>query len=236
MMTMRCNAHSWHDCHPERTREGSGRQTQEPDSSRSTAQNDNPRNRYLFLACFLLLVAPLSAQDLTRRAMPQKWVEPLLPEDLPQLKLRDYVSRNAFEKARAEAFSGRYKIALMSLRKVKSGDAVAMALVKASALRRLAVATRQSQRSAKRESQMTPVRRSCGHKFYRSLGAMPQAITLLREHLQKHKDSIAGHYWLGQAIGAIGRSGNGPRGIRILRAIHRQMASRSRISSPAPRR
>ena len=30
-------------CHPERTREGSGQECKEPDSSRSTAQNDNLR-------------------------------------------------------------------------------------------------------------------------------------------------------------------------------------------------
>src|SRR5882672_7535919 len=77
----------------------------------------------------------VSAQDLTRRAIPGKWIEPLLPEDLPPLELKEYIKSDTLEKARAEAFAGRYKVALITLGQAKGdADPVEVALVRAAAL------------------------------------------------------------------------------------------------------
>src|SRR2546429_561340 len=81
------------------------------------------------------LASTAGAQDLTRRAVPRKWIEPLVPEDLPELDLKEYIKTDALEKARSEAFAGRYKIALITLLHVKpDADPVEVALVRASAL------------------------------------------------------------------------------------------------------
>src|SRR5579862_2156581 len=43
----------------------------------------------LLVAC---VVGGACAQDLTHRAVPQKWMEPLLRDDLPPLALPDYIN------------------------------------------------------------------------------------------------------------------------------------------------
>lgn len=162
-------------------------------------------NRHITGCVLLLTVAiPAGAQDLTRRAIPQKWVEPLLPEDLPKLSLPDYVSKDALETARAQAFSGRYKIALISLRKVKSGDPAEIALVKASALaplgRRDEAIKTLSEKTVKDDARVQVARA----KILSELGRDKEAIQVVRQHLQQHKDSVPGHYWLGHLSERVG--------------------------------
>jgi tetratricopeptide (TPR) repeat protein len=138
------------------------------------------------------------AQDLTRRAIPRKWIEPLVPEDLPDLDLKEYIKTDALEKARAEAFAGRYKIALITLLNVKpDADPVEVALVRASALAPLgrrdeAIAALSTE--AIRDNPSIQVARA---RVLSELGRDAEAIELLKQHLPKNPDSIAGHYWLG---------------------------------------
>src|SRR5690349_549250 len=79
-----------------------------------------------------------TAQESFRRALPGKWIEPYLPEDLEPLELPEYVTKAPIEQARAEAFAGRYKIALLTLAKSKDAvakaDPVDVALIRATAL------------------------------------------------------------------------------------------------------
>src|SRR5258708_40067255 len=85
-----------------------------------------------FLAVVLFTAAPAFAIDFTRESAPRKWFEPLVPEDLPPLQFPKYFTD--FDKAKAEAFAGRYKLALQTLRGVKGVDPVAVALIKGNAL------------------------------------------------------------------------------------------------------
>src|SRR5437016_13986643 len=80
------------------------------------------------------IAPPTLAQDLARRAVPQKWIQPLLPEDLPKMELPEYVSKEALEKARAESFGGRYKLSLLTLQQAKGADPVEVALIKVASL------------------------------------------------------------------------------------------------------
>src|SRR5256885_1739564 len=80
------------------------------------------------------IAPPMLGQDLTRRSVPQKWIQPLLPEDLPKMELPNYVSQVALEKARAESFAGRYKLSLLTLQQAKGANPVEVALVKVASL------------------------------------------------------------------------------------------------------
>src|SRR5580698_8236505 len=88
----------------------------------------------IFLAAAIALCVADQAQDLTHRAIPRKWVEPLLRDDLPALKLPDYVTSSLLEKARGQAFAGRYKDALLTLQEIPHGDPIEIALIKTAAL------------------------------------------------------------------------------------------------------
>src|SRR5512144_2869199 len=90
--------------------------------------------RIYFCAIGLLLVfiATSSAQDLVRDSIPGRWIEPMLPEELPPLEFPSYFTD--MEKAKALAFRGRYKAALIQLRNVKDGDPKQIALIKATCL------------------------------------------------------------------------------------------------------
>src|SRR5687768_4980449 len=61
-----------------------------------------------------------SAHDFVRGSPPHRWVEALVPEDLPPLKYPAYF--NDIDKARAQLHHGRYKLALVTLRKAKDVD------------------------------------------------------------------------------------------------------------------
>src|SRR5947209_2496745 len=145
-----------------------------------------------------------AAQDLTRRAVPQKWVEPLLPEDLPKLEVPEYVTKDAFEKARAEAFAGRYKIALATLHQVKGGDPIEVALVKASALAPLGRFDEALQTLSADKVQADPRAQVAKARVLADMGRNEEAVALLKTHLQEHADSIAGHYWLGRVSERLG--------------------------------
>src|SRR5688500_17460245 len=70
--------------------------------------------------------------DFVRDSIPNKWIAPLVPEDMEKLDYPSYFKD--IDKARLEAHTGRYKLALLTLKKVKDGDPVQVALVKATAL------------------------------------------------------------------------------------------------------
>src|SRR3954452_18504031 len=90
--------------------------------------------------CFSLIGAALSitlparAQDVTHRTIPDKWIEPLLPEKLSKLDYPGYA--NPLDHARLEAFTGRYKLSLQTLRKADASkaDPVEVALIRAASL------------------------------------------------------------------------------------------------------
>src|SRR5690348_16664861 len=71
-------------------------------------------------------------QDLSRETIPGKWIEPLLPENLPKLELPEYAKD--LDRARAESFTGRYKKSLRTLAKVKDGDPAEVAMIRATSL------------------------------------------------------------------------------------------------------
>src|SRR3954468_8704067 len=86
------------------------------------------------LGCALVVcIAGLAhAQDLSRETIPGKWIEPILPENLPKLELPEYAKD--IDRARAESFTGRYKKSLRTLAKVKDADPAEAAMIRATSL------------------------------------------------------------------------------------------------------
>src|SRR5690349_2249849 len=91
------------------------------------------RKKLLLLATFTAaatLLAPLArADDFVRESIPNKWITPLIPEDFDKLDYPAYFK--TLDKARLESFTGRYKLSLLTLQKVKDADPAQVALIRA---------------------------------------------------------------------------------------------------------
>src|SRR5687768_9921407 len=76
------------------------------------------------------LAAPVgaAADDFVEQSIPGRWITPLLPESLDKLEHPAYFKE--LDKAKAEAFTGRYKQSLLTVRKAKGVDPLAIALIK----------------------------------------------------------------------------------------------------------
>ncbi len=149
------------------------------------------------LAVASATVFSATAQDLTRRAIPRKWIDPLLPEDLPPLELKEYVKSDVLEKARAEAFSGRYKLSLLTLAQAKNVDPVELALAKANALiplGRHVEATVVLSASQVQDDSRVKILRA---RILAKTGKSEEAIRAIQTVIKEKPDSIAAHYWLG---------------------------------------
>src|SRR4051812_46838133 len=92
------------------------------------------RTRLSVLILVLLGVAAPSARayDFVKDSLPNRWIQPLVPEDLPDLKYPAYY--NDVDKARAQFMAGRYRRSLVALGHAQGADPPRTALVKGGAL------------------------------------------------------------------------------------------------------
>jgi tetratricopeptide (TPR) repeat protein len=150
-------------------------------------------------------VARADGDVLLRHTAPHKWIDPFIPEKLPDLKYSSFWTE--LEKAHAQAFHGRYKLSLITLAKVtpqKPADFVAIALTRATAEQALgrhdaALKTLSDKKVA--NDPAVEVRRA---ELLAAMGRQVEALALLKGHLKNHPDSIAGHYQLGAISEAVG--------------------------------
>ena len=158
----------------------------------------------LGLALFLLTPAAL-AYDLVDDSIPMKWINPLLPENLPELQYPAYFSD--LDKAVAQSFAGRYKLSLITLGKIKNlkPDQLAdAAVVKGKSLRALGrleeglAALSEAVVADNPDVQIEKV------QLLSQMGRNDDALALVKEHLKKQPDSIAGHYWIGYVLEQLG--------------------------------
>jgi Flp pilus assembly protein TadD len=154
-----------------------------------------------FVLGVALLPRVSEALDLVRDSVPMKWIEPLLPEDLPELKYPAYF--DDLDKAQAQEFAGRYKLSLITLDKIKDlkPDRVSTAaVVKARALSALGRWDQAVAALAEPGVKDDPAAKIQKAQVLSRMDRNDEAIALLKGLLQKRPDSIAGHYWLGYVL------------------------------------
>ena len=158
-----------------------------------------------FLLAIGLLAPTGRALDLVSDSVPMKWIEPFLPEDLPELKYPAYF--NDLDKAQAQAFAGRYKLSLITLSKLKDlkpDQLVDAALAKGEALDALGRRDEAIETLSEPKIADDPQIEVLRAQVLSHLGKNVDAIAALREHLRKNPESIPGHYWLGNVYEKTG--------------------------------
>jgi cellulose synthase operon protein C len=159
----------------------------------------------LFLAFLTADVRAGDPDDLLRGTAPMKWLERFAPETLPDLDYPSYFAD--LDKAKDQAFHGRYRQAILTLHNFKpkdAKDAVAAALIKSDSLAALgrtdeAMVVVSDEKVANEPA--IQVRRA---QILALIGKTDDALALLREHLRANPASIAGHFYLGQISEQVG--------------------------------
>ncbi|HEX4796076.1 MAG TPA: tetratricopeptide repeat protein [Humisphaera sp.] len=143
--------------------------------------------------------------SLLRGTAPMKWIDRFSAENLPDLEYPSYF--NDLDKAKDQAFHGRYRQAILSLSRFvpqKPEEAAVAANIKGQSLAAVgrfedAIAALSDPKVA--DDPAIQVRRA---QVQAQMGKTDDAIATLREHLRANPDSIAGHYFLGQISEQIG--------------------------------
>jgi predicted Zn-dependent protease len=154
--------------------------------------------------CLLWAGVAAAQSSITRDIVPNKWLDKVMPEDLPALTHPAYT--DGLDHARAEAFAGRYKKALQTLMVIAEGaaDPVEMALVKGTSLTALGRGDEALAALSTEKVISDPRAQVMRAQVLCQLNRAQDAISLLTDHLQKHPKSIAGHFQAGQAYELAG--------------------------------
>jgi Flp pilus assembly protein TadD len=149
-----------------------------------------------------LLAGTATAAELGTGSLPRKWLEPYLPEQLPELKFPSYATD--LDKARGQALAGRYKLALLTIKNAKLAGPQA-AWVKGYALaatgRRdeaLAVLADPAVAADPAVGLLTAQIRAAGAEF-------GQAIDILQKLVAQQPEAIGPRFHLGLYLEQTGR-------------------------------
>ena len=143
----------------------------------------------------LSLVASVKSADLSTAVAPATWADALTPEPLPALKSAAF--DDDLDKAREQAFAGRYKLALQTLRTAKSKSPGDVEHVRAQCLLtlgRLDEALAVTQASPATAVQLDRV------EILIQLGRSDEALALAQSLSRDHPDLIQTHLCLGQLL------------------------------------
>lgn len=146
-----------------------------------------------------LLLSPATAalgQDLVKDSIPARWIQAYLPEELPDLEFPAYF--NDLDKTQAQAFAGRYKLSLITLQKVAEGDPARIALIKGTAQSATGKKSKAIETLSAPPVADDPRVQILRAQVLAEMGKNDLAIAGLKEHLQRHPDSFAGWYLLGE--------------------------------------
>src|SRR4051812_3951294 len=146
-----------------------------------------------------------SDEQFLRGTFPQKWIDPLMPEDLPALTYPAYF--NDLDKARLESSTGRYKLSLSTLRRLKDPkpeQLAEIAVIKSTsqgALGRWDEALQTTQETKTADEPPVIVRRA---EVLVATGKVKDAIDLLKKLVENHPEDRTARYTLGWAAERIG--------------------------------
>ncbi|HEX3357824.1 MAG TPA: tetratricopeptide repeat protein [Tepidisphaeraceae bacterium] len=152
--------------------------------------------RWLVVALAICTPAIVAAQDLTRDTIPGKWLDPFLPENLPKLQYPGYAT--ALDRARMEINTGRYKLGLITLKKVGDASLAPVAILKATALAETGRRPQAIEVLSQPATADDPHVEILKANLLADDGKLDEAIKLVQKHMAEHKDSIAGHFELGK--------------------------------------
>jgi tetratricopeptide (TPR) repeat protein len=146
---------------------------------------------------------PARADDLVKQSIPNRWITPFLPEDLEKLEHPAYYKD--LDKARVESFTGRYKLSLLTLDKVKGADPLQAALIRANSLAALgrrdeALAALAAPGVA--DKPQAQIKRA---QILAALTRYEEATSLLAKVIEKDKDSVPAHFYLGEISETAGK-------------------------------
>ena len=160
----------------------------------------------LLILVGLSLLAPRCwGWDLVHDSVPMKWIEPLLPEDLPALDYPEYFTD--LDKATAQEFAGRYKLSLITLSKIKDlkpDQRADAAVVKGKALAALGRFDASIKALSDEAVASEPSVRIGKAQVLSQMGKPQEARDVLADVLHDHPDSIPAHYWMGAVCEKLG--------------------------------
>lgn len=152
------------------------------------------------LLSIIAAASPAIAGDFSLDTVPGKWIKPLVPEQLPPPEYAKYF--NAVDKAKEQVWTGRYKLALQTLRNItpldKGFDPFVIADLKATALIALGQQDQALQMLSNPLVADAPRIQLDRALLLSQMGKTADAIALLREHLRAHPRSLRGHFELGR--------------------------------------
>lgn len=164
----------------------------------------NPRPPIVVVTATVLLAAVsfASAYDFVKESPPGRWIDPFVPEELPELTYPSYFTE--LDKARLQVQRGRYRTALATLAKAKLEDTADGGLLRATALAALGRSQQAMDALAQPQVVDDPRAHVLLARIQASIGMTDEAIALMTKHLEAHPDSIAGHYELGRLNEQVG--------------------------------
>lgn len=152
--------------------------------------------RLCSIAAILAMPALLSGQDFRAKSFPARVMESVIPEEMVELTYPAYF--NDLDRARMQAFHGRYKLALQTLLRVKDGDT---SLVRATAL---AGCGRVDEAIAAAQSSTDPRARELLVQLLVDSGRPDDALSAARELVKTHPESVVGRMLLGSILESTG--------------------------------
>ncbi len=161
----------------------------------------------LLIASMLTRVVQADPQDIVRNAIPQSWLTPFLPEDLPALQYPTYY--NDLDKAQAQAFHGRYRQALITLGQIHAQQPqqqILAARTRATALAALGEFDSALDVLGRTPASNDPAAQILRVQLLSKLDRVDEAQAILVRLLVDHPDSIGAHYWLGVVLEKLGKT------------------------------
>ncbi|CAN5375097.1 hypothetical protein BH09PLA1_BH09PLA1_15310 [soil metagenome] len=158
--------------------------------------------RLLIAAAVLLLSTTAARADFKTESLPRKWVNPLLPEDLPALKYPPYFK--PLDRARLESFTGRYKRSLMTLWEIKDVDAVELALIRSRSLAAIGKSAQAIEILSEAKLASDPRVQVLLANLLSDSGRHDDAVKMLRASLEQHPNSIPARYHLARILERTG--------------------------------
>lgn len=137
---------------------------------------------------FIGICGSALAGGLEDRLPPNSWLEEYRPEKLPKLKYPSYYKD--LDKARHEAFTGRYKQALISLAKVPDAPAADAAQIRITCLHALGRSYAALQLDLP-DARVQVLRA----QVLADLGGHDEAIGILEAQIKDHPESISARFW-----------------------------------------